>query len=254
MGAFVEVLRANGVIGLASAPAWTSAGPVEVARSRRRNDAVERAGGDDGKRAVASEPARSGAADFERDGAGALKIAGDCALGNPGAGTGAGNAGAGTGRNADAGTGRNAGAGTFWSAGARTSRPTATDVVGEKLARALRMAGVANGPKVGLTLGEEEGVDIREIVCGGEPETIGHGARRIFGDVPRPTVAVVVMAGIVGETLEIPGGATLMAWSKERARASGLGVPPPPGIKGALAITALRPLAVASAGSTNFDE
>lgn len=151
IGTFAEVLRANGVIGLASAVGRISAEPVEVARSRRKNDDLWRAGDADGQNVVASELARGGVADFDGDAAGALKIAGDCPLGNAGAGTRdktddgtSGNAGAGTRGNAARRTSRwvrrgmywSARAGTFSWAGVRTSRSTA-DVFGEKLARAL---------------------------------------------------------------------------------------------------------------------
>ena len=223
-----------------------------MARSRARNDALGSAGGADRKKALANEPARGDVVDFEEDGGGALKIAGDCPLAN---------AGAGTRGKADDGSPGKAGAGTVWwtgagrrgNAGARTSWPTATDVLGEKLGRALRTAGIADGPKVGLTMGETDGVACREIMCAGEPETIGGRALRIFGDVPRPTVAVVVMARMGAETLEIRGGATFMAWSKERARATGPGAPPRPGIKGDLVVTALGRLAVVRARSGHFD-
>ena len=165
--AFAEVLRANGVIGLASAVGWISAEPVEVARSRRKNDDLWRAGGADRIKAVASELARGGVADFDGGAAGALKMADDGTSGNAGAGTRdktddgmSGNAGAGTRDKPDDGMSGNAGAGTrgsaarrtsrwvrrgmyWWArtgtfswAGVRTSRPTA-DVLGEKLARAL---------------------------------------------------------------------------------------------------------------------
>jgi hypothetical protein len=102
-------------------------------------------------------------------------------------------------------------------------------------------------------MGETGGDVCREIVCGGEPETVGHGALRIYGDVPRLTDIVVAMARMGCETLEIRGGATLTAWGKERATATGPGAPPPPRIKGDLVVTAPGPLAVVSAGSTRFD-
>jgi hypothetical protein len=104
-------------------------------------------------------------------------------------------------------------------------------------------------------MGETGGVVCLEIVRAGEPETVGHGAPRIYGDVPRLTDIVVAMARMGCETLEIRGGATPTAWGKELATATGPGpgAPPPPRIKGDLVVTALGPLAVVSAGSTRFD-
>jgi hypothetical protein len=104
-------------------------------------------------------------------------------------------------------------------------------------------------------MGEMDGDVCREIVCAGEPGIVGHGAPRTYGDVPRLTDVVVAMARMGCETLEIRGGATLTAWDKERATATGAGpgAPPPPRIKGDLVDTALGPLAVISAGSTRLD-
>jgi hypothetical protein len=112
MGAFADVLRSKDVIGLASAAGWISGEPVDVARSRRKNDDLWREGSPDRKKAVANELARAGVADFDGDAAGALKIAGDCPLRK---------AGPGMPGKTDDGTAGNAGVGTRGKAAGRTS-------------------------------------------------------------------------------------------------------------------------------------
>jgi hypothetical protein len=112
MRAFVDVLRSNDVIGLASAAGWISGEPVDVARSRRKNDDLWRKGGPDRKKAVANELAMAGRADFDGDAPGALEIAGDCPLRN---------AGPGMPGKTDDGTPGNAGVGTRRKTAGRTS-------------------------------------------------------------------------------------------------------------------------------------
>ncbi len=82
IGTLADVSRANGVIGLANRPDWTSAEAVDVARTRWWNDAFGRAGGTDGEMAGGGETGKVGGTDLKGDGAGVLKIVADDPAGN----------------------------------------------------------------------------------------------------------------------------------------------------------------------------
>jgi hypothetical protein len=99
---------------------------------------------------------------------------------------------------------------------------------------------------------DETDVVWREIVCAAAREIANVGALRTIGDLPGP----IVIAGVVAirrcETRAIPGGATLLGWGNECARAIGPGAKPPRAISGDLVVAGLGPLTVVSAGSDRF--